>query len=274
MNNHISQKKFNNFQTIILDYYHNHGRQFAWRNTSNPYHILVSEIMLQQTQTYRVAPKYDLFIQRFPTIQSLAQAPLVDILQAWQGLGYNRRGLALQKCAQKVIDEFNGLIPTNPKTLMTFPGIGKATAASICAFAFNMPTIFIETNIRAVFIHFFFQGKTNIHDNELFPLIEKTIYKENPRIWYYALMDYGVMLKKECKNPSRASKHHIKQTTFEGSNRQLRGLILKLLTVQKIASFDAICSFVPRKPELIKKALDALYTEGFLKQNKNFFSIT
>ena len=177
MSTKLSKKKIKEFQNIIYAYYNEHKRDFAWRNTTNPYNIVVSEIMLQQTQTHRVATKYEQFIQKFPDFKTLATAPLKELLLAWQGLGYNRRALALQKTAQIVMLEHNGILPQNPEILKTFPGIGKATAASICAFAFNMPTVFIETNIRSVYIHFFFHNQINIKDAQFLPFIEQTLNK-------------------------------------------------------------------------------------------------
>ena len=143
------------FRKMVLTYYADHGRDLAWRTTTDPYRILVSEIMLQQTQVERVTVKYPAFIAAFPDFPSLAGAPLSDVLAVWQGMGYNRRAISLQKCARRVVEEYDTSLPQDPEVLETFPGIGRATAASICAFAFNMPVIFIETNIRRVFIHFF-----------------------------------------------------------------------------------------------------------------------
>ena len=137
-------------------HYRNHGRDLAWRRTTDPYRILVSEIMLQQTQVERVTIKYPALYRRIPGFSLACQAPLSDVLAVWQGMGYNRRAISLQKCARRVVEEYGGALPQDPEILATFPGIGRATAASICAFAFNMPVVFIETNIRRVFIHFFF----------------------------------------------------------------------------------------------------------------------
>jgi len=148
----LSLRKIKSFRACIWDYYYAFGRTFAWRNTDNPYHIVISEIMLQQTQTFRVEPKFEQFVAQFPNFETLAAASLRDILLVWQGLGYNRRAKMLQQIAQRIVDEFNGTLPADPEILVGLPGIGKATASSICAFAFNMPTIFIETNIRTVFI--------------------------------------------------------------------------------------------------------------------------
>ncbi|MEK7079017.1 MAG: A/G-specific adenine glycosylase, partial [Patescibacteria group bacterium] len=132
-------------------------RDFPWRNTTDPYHILVSEVMLQQTQVARVMVKFPIFIDQFSNFKELATASTKDILQVWQGMGYNRRALYLKKIAEIVITQYKGKLPDDPAILDTFPGIGEATAASIVAFAFNKPLVFIETNIRRVFIHLFFE---------------------------------------------------------------------------------------------------------------------
>lgn len=265
---------FQAFKDEIWRYYSLHKRTFFWREKINPYYVCISEIMLQQTQTHRVAQKFEDFIRQFPDFAALAQAPFAQVLKAWQGLGYNRRALYVHKIAQKVMDEHKGLLPDNPEILETFPGIGKNTAGSICAFAYNKPIVFIETNIRTVFIHFFFQQYTKIHDKELLLLIEQTVDTENPREWYYALMDYGVMLKKSLPNPSRQSAHHAKQSTFEGSDRQIRGMILKLLTERQAISVFDLYAFIDREEIRINKALDELRAEGFVKISNSLIQIT
>ncbi len=254
------------FKNIIWDYYSNHARAFAWRHVDDPYKVFVSEVMLQQTQTARVIDKFAEFMARFPTIENFAHADFFDVLQAWQGLGYNRRGKFLHQAAQKIVSQMDGKIPDSPDILKTLPGIGPATAASICAFAFNKPTIFIETNIRAVFIHFFFHNETTkISDAQLFPLVEQTVDHDRARDWYYALMDYGVMLKKALPNPSRKSKHHTRQSKFEGSDRQIRGMILKLLIQEKSVSIDRLFLAIDREPERINKALSELVDEKMVQ---------
>ncbi|UCG84215.1 MAG: A/G-specific adenine glycosylase, partial [Dehalococcoidia bacterium] len=144
------------FQQLIWDYYKDHGRLFPWRQTDDPYHILVSEIMLQQTQTSRVLKKYESFISTFPDFQTLAESPLINVLKAWQGLGYNRRAVALHKIAQIVVADCEGELPSSEKVLVKLPGIGPYTASAIKAIAFNQPAVLIETNIRTVYIFFFF----------------------------------------------------------------------------------------------------------------------
>lgn len=269
----LINSQIRSFQSLIWAFYKNNGRHFDWRNVNDPYKVLVSEIMLQQTQTYRVAPKYELWITEFPDFQSLAAAPLRDVLSIWQGLGYNRRAKFLQQTAQKVVAEFNGLLPNDPEILVNFPGIGPNTAGSICAFAFNSPTIFIETNIRAVYIHSFFKDKEKVSDKELYPFIQQTVDMINPREWYYALMDYGVVLKSQFKNPSRKSVHHTKQSKFEGSHRQIRGAILRELDKKKELDFESLVVYIEREPIKVEKALNELMEEGFIKKNGELISI-
>lgn len=267
------QPNIKEFQDIIWEYYRTHGRKFPWRLTHNPYHILVSEIMLQQTQTHRVVQKYEQFIALFSSFEALAQAPLHNVICAWQGLGYNRRAIALHNNAKRIIQEFDGNLPHSPATLLTFSSIGPNTAGSICAFAFNQPTIFIETNIRAVFIHFFFQHANKVHDKELLPLVAQAVDVQNPREWYYALMDYGVMVKKECKNPARKSTHHAQQSTFQGSHRQIRGMILKLFSQHQYILHEHFLSFIDRDSDRIELALSELCKEGFLMYKNGGYKI-
>lgn len=259
------------FQKTIWDFYATHQRNFRWRFCDDPYAIVVSEIMLQQTQTYRVEPKFEQWMLAFPSFEILAQANLRDVLYIWQGLGYNRRGVALHKIAQIIMEEHRGELPADPLILESFPGIGKATAASICAFAFNMPTIFIETNIRAVFIHSFFKDQQEVSDKQLLPLVEQTIDRSNPREWYYALMDYGVHLKKLHKNPSRRSAHHAKQSRFEGSDRQIRGTIVRLLANAGTLHKNVLLAKI--NDGRTEKILSQLCDEKMIKSNNEYFFI-
>ncbi|MCF6159444.1 MAG: A/G-specific adenine glycosylase [wastewater metagenome] len=261
------------FQEMIYGYYRNHKRILPWRNIQNPYHILVSEIMLQQTQVQRVAGKYEQFISKFPDFSALAGAPLKMVLKEWQGLGYNRRAIVLKQIAREVTERFGGDLPSSVETLETFPGIGRATASAIAAFAFQKPVVFIETNIRRVFIHVFFHDKIDIKDTEILPFIEKTLDTSNPRDWYYALMDYGVMLKKGHENPNRRSAHYQKQSPFPGSNRQVRGMILKMLTNESSLSEQKILQKLAICPEKLRDNLLQLEKEGFVKRKWRQFTI-
>lgn len=228
----LTAEKLLQFSKTVYDYYHVHRRNFAWRQDISPYKILVSEIMLQQTQTSRVIDKFDSWMLEFPDFATLAKATSHKVLHCWQGLGYNRRGLALLQIAQIVMKNFDGILPSDSAILQTFPAIGPNTAGSICAFAFNIPTTFIETNIRTVYSHHFFSGKTDISDKQLMPIIQQTCDVACPREWYYALMDYGVHLKQKLPKINSASLHYVRQSKFEGSKRQIRGAVIKILTEQ------------------------------------------
>lgn len=257
------QKKISQFKQIVFDFYWTHQRTLPWRETRDPYQILVSEIMLQQTQVERVLPKYQAFLVTFPTLKSLAHAAVTDVLQQWQGLGYNRRGLALQKSAQKIMTEHGGKFPTTEEELRALPGIGPYTAAAICVFAFSQPVVLIETNVRRVFLHHFFPDTEGVTDKELLPLIEQALDTENPREWYYALMDYGSWLGKKVPNPNRRSKHYAKQSTFQGSNRQLRGAITRFLLSKPDAQFEEVRQYTSADPDHIRTTLATLHGEGF-----------
>lgn len=200
----LDADKIAEFQRSILDFYERQGRDFPWRHTVNPYEILVSEIMLQQTQTERVLPKYLAWLKRFPDVQTLAAAPLADVLALWSGLGYNRRARFLQQACRLISERIakGGTFPDTADELDALPGIGPYTARAVCTFAFNKPEVFIETNIRSVYIFFFFPDAAGLEvkDSDLLYFIEKTLYRENPRLWYYALMDYGAALKKGGKS--------------------------------------------------------------------------
>ena len=258
------------FRKIILAYYKKHGRHdLPWRKTKDPYEILVSEIMLQQTQVGRVIPKYNAFIKKFPTFQSLAKARSGEVLKAWQGLGYNRRALYLKKTAEIVTEKYRGKLPKDIFKLVELPGIGPNTAAAICAYSFNLPIAFIETNIRRIFIYFFFnKTRRKIADSEILKLVEKTMDQKNPRMWYSALMDYGTYLKGEVENPNRRSLHYVKQSKFEGSDRQLRGEILRLLLKHNSISKGKIFAELGEKKEKIEKILKTLVKDGFISQDK------
>jgi A/G-specific adenine glycosylase len=224
------------FQETVWAYYAAHGRvDLPWRQpaadgTFNAYHIMVSELMLQQTQVPRVIPKFNAFITQFPTVHVLAAAPLSAVLTAWSGLGYNRRAKFLWQAAQAIVSAHGGIVPHTQTALISLPGIGPNTAGAILTYAYNEPLVFIETNIRTVFIHHFFADEIEVHDTALRPLIEAALPRTEARDWYWALMDYGTHLKQTVGNRSRASATYSKQSAFEGSRRQIRGQILRLLT--------------------------------------------
>lgn len=269
---------FSRFKKTIWNYYKTHGRHdLPWRKTKDPYKILVSEVMLQQTQVSRVTEKYKSFLKKFPTVEALAQAPLKEVLLEWQGLGYNRRAKYLKLCAEKVASDFNGTFPKDFKTLTTLPGIGPATAGDILAFAYNIPVPVIETNIRSVFIYFFPASpklrRTSplISDKELLPLIEKTLDIKNPREWYWALFDYGAHLK-QTRNPNTESKHYVKQSPFKGSNREKRSQILKLI-LTGAKSEKEITKALGYESDMVQKNLEQMIKENLIKKEKGMFFV-
>ncbi len=228
--------------------------------------------MLQQTQAGRVVSKYEEFVEAFPTIESLAQAPLADILARWQGLGYNRRAVALKSIAMQVVSEFSAKVPEDPRILETFPCIGPNTAASIVAFAFNKPVLFIETNIRTVFIRHFFPDTCQVSDADIIPLLRKSLKGQNPRSWYNALMDYGAYLKKLHGNLNKKSTMYRKQTPFNGSKRQVRGKILRMLIGTQSASVPRIACRLNLDQEYVRSILYELKREGFIRSSgKRYF---
>ncbi len=261
------------FQGIIMDYYREYGRDFPWRETRNPYYILLSEMMLQQTQTQRVLPKYNLWIETFPTWEALAEAPLLDVLALWKGLGYNRRAKAIHTIAKRVVEL--GEFPKEEKELLAFPMVGPATAAAIGAFCFDQPTSYLETNIRRVLLYFFFHEDDAVHDRDLYEVLQLVIQGMNPREWYYAFMDYGVYLKGLMVNPNRRSAHYTKQSKFEGSHRQIRGALLHILIEGGGSSLEDLYGVIKRKPEDIDRAMNELVAEGFVVcDNSGSYSIS
>ena len=255
------------FRQMIREHYLAHGRRLPWRETYDPYAILVSEIMLQQTQVDRVRMKYLEFLAAFPGFQELAQAELSPVLSVWQGLGYNRRAASLRLCARAVVERFGGALPRRIDAMETLPGIGPYTARAVAAFAFGEPTPFIETNIRSVFIHHFFPDREAVLDREILPLVELTLDREHPRDWYYALMDYGTMLKKNVGNPSRKSAHHARQSPFRGSNREQRSQILRMVLASPGIARLQIAENLALAAESVDRNLRQLAREGLIRQD-------
>lgn len=215
---------------IVWDFYKEQGRHdLPWRRTRSPYKILVSEIMLQQTQVERVLPYYKKWLQQFPTVQSLAQVPLSHVLIAWQGLGYNRRAKALWESARIVTNEYGGRFPRGRTELEALPGIGHYTAGAVLSFAHNSPEVLLETNIRTAITHHFFKNIDVVSDTELMEVLTKVLDQTNPREWNWALMDYGAHLKRSGIKINSKSKTYTKQSVFKGSDREIRGAILRAL---------------------------------------------
>jgi A/G-specific adenine glycosylase len=262
------------FRDLVWFYYRTRGRSLPWRRTRSHYQVYVSEVMLQQTQVDRVARMFPRFIAAFPAFDSLTHASLRDVLAAWQGMGYNRRALNLKRAAEIIVSQHDGALPRDTAALARLPGIGKATAASIAAFAFNQPTVFIETNIRSTFIHCFFPAREEVADAELLPLVATALDPSAPRRWYNALMDFGAWLKSRHPNPSRRSRHHRGQPAFAGSDRQLRGALLRVLTARGALTMEELRQHVPVDYARLEQIAAALAHEGFVTYNLDKWSLS
>ncbi|NTW28951.1 MAG: adenine glycosylase [Coriobacteriia bacterium] len=254
-------------------------RDFPWRRTRDPYEILVSEVMLQQTQVARVLTRFPEWLAEFPTIDALAVAPLEAVLRAWQGLGYNRRAVALKRAAEQVAETSGGQLPADEASLRALPGVGAATAAGVLAFAFDLPAVYLETNVRAVFLHELFADLDAVPDREILPLVAAAVAEASrqgigPRPWYYALLDYGSHLKRTQPNPSRRSAHHARQSAFEGSHRQKRAALLRDVIAEPgrtaddyaadLAASERAAGRTPPRTGEVFAILESLAAEGFL----------
>lgn len=207
-----------------------HARgDLPWRYLDDAYAVLVSEVMLQQTQVKRVLSFWPRFMESFPTLADLAAAPTAEVLAHWQGLGYNRRALALKRAAEECAARGLDDLPATYEELIALPGVGPATAAGVQAFARNQSGVYLETNVRTVFLHLLFPGEVGVKDRQLEPLVAMTCPEGRARDWYYALLDYGAHLKTQVANPSRRSAGYTRQSEFSGSRRQKRAELLRIV---------------------------------------------
>lgn len=256
-------------------------RELPWRYVDDPYAVLVSEVMLQQTQVARVLKHWERWMALFPTVDALAAAGTADVLAQWQGLGYNRRALALKRACEACSAEREGSLPDTADELQRLPGIGPATAAGVVAFAFNRPSVYIETNVRTVFIHELFPDRDKVSDRELAPLVADTCSESDPRGWYYALLDYGAYLKTQVANPSRRSAHYARQSAFEGSRRQKRAELVRVVLAEpgicadelaeRLDAFEREAGRDGVDDATFQSIVDDLVAEGFFRRESNSF---
>lgn len=261
----------NDFQQFVRDFYKDHGRhELPWRKTEDPYRIYISEIMLQQTQAPRVINKYQSWLTDFPSFRAVAEASKKEIISHWQGLGYNRRALYVKETAEIIVKKYDGQLPSNKEELLEFPGIGPYTAGALQAFIYELPVVFVETNIRTAFIHHFFADQEDVSEAALKKKVKETLPKENIKEWYWALMDYGAHLKKTVGNLNARSTSYQKQSKFAGSNRQLRAELTRYILNNEPVTLTHIQSKfadLVEKNERMKSLgdnLKSLENEGFL----------
>lgn len=243
-----------------------------WRDDTRPYYVFVSELMLQQTQVARVIPKFEAFIERFPDESALANATLADVLKLWQGLGYNRRAKFLHDSAKMIVSDFNGIFPDSSADILSLNGVGKNTLGAIEAYAFNRPSIFVETNVRSVYIHHFFENTDLVDDKQIIEKLEQTIEREHPREFYWALMDYGSWLKSNGIKNNARSTHYKKQSPLEGSVRQIRGRIIATLSEGDMSQDELARSL--NADERFSPALNSLFKDGLIQELDTVIHLT
>lgn len=268
------------FRVHILSWYRKNGRDLPWKRTKNPYRILVSEVMLQQTQVSRVERTYRAFLRMFPSLRKLASASDADLLQAWKGLGYWRRAVALRETARRISKDHRGRIPHDPSLLQSFPGIGPYTARAVSCFAFGNSEAFLDTNIRRVYLHFFFKGKESVRDEEILSLARRAVWKRDPRTWHYALFDYGAtVLKNDPANRKSAS--YKRQSRFQGSFRQFRAIALRRVLEGKRRKVPGKILRKELREQMRKRGavhapsrvLESLCRDGLLKERGGEYSV-
>jgi len=265
--------KISEFQKTVLRHWKSDGRhKLPWRKTHDPYRILVSEMMLQQTQVDRVIPYYKSFLKKFPTVKALAKSNLSEVLKVWSGLGYNRRAKYLRDTAVAVVKEHKSRFPKSYEELRKLPGVGDYTARAVRVFAFNEPDVLLETNVRTAFTHNFFSDAKEVRDTELLPHLLEAAKGEDPREWHWALMDYGAHLKKSGIRLNQKSAHYSRQSPFEGSLRQMRGKLLRRLmdgpiTKESFKKIDA------KNAYHISMALQGMEREGLVVKEKEIWRI-
>lgn len=276
------------FRLRVLQRGHELYRDLPWRHTRDPYAVWISEVMLQQTQVSRVDGRWQRWMFHFPSLEILAKAESAEVLEEWQGLGYNRRAIALHRAAKALL-EAGAAFPRETHALVALPGIGPATAAGIRAFAYNLHAVYLETNVRTVYLHELYPDAVRVPDSELIPLVEDACPQDasdpndDPRTWYYALLDYGAYLKRTVPNPSRRSATHVRQSRFEGSHRQKRALVLRLLlNAPDGISVDAVAHALsdeelkagrpPVSTEMTAALLRELSAEGFCSERDSIWT--
>lgn len=248
------------FRSIVWGYWKKEGRHtLPWRKTHDPYKILVSEVMLQQTQVERVIPKYTAFVKKFPSVRALSEASLSEVLKLWSGLGYNRRAKYLHDAANYIVREHGGVFPREYPSLRAIPGVGQYTANAVRVFAYNEYEVLIETNVRTAIIHHFCGKRKNITDEEIERYAAQAAEMQNPREWHSALFDYGSYLKRQGISHNARSKRYVKQSKFKGSLREVRGAILRAHTEGK-----SMQKVKKRFPKDFGKALLGLKKDGLL----------
>jgi A/G-specific adenine glycosylase len=273
---HISDERLEELRLRILSWYATNGRDLPWRHTHDSYAVLVSEIMLQQTQAARVVPKYTAFLERFPDLATLARAPLSAILAQWSGLGYNTRAVRLKRLAEILVAAVaNGSTPGPPALpvaladLERLPGIGPYTARAILIFAHNADLAAVDANVRRVLIHEL-HLPPDLRARELQEVAERALPHGRARDWHNALMDYGALVLTAQRTGVRPVR---RQGPFVGSRRWYRSQLLKLLLQQGPQTRDELGELLGRTPEQLAELIAGLVADGLLRSDDHLISL-
>jgi A/G-specific adenine glycosylase len=263
---------------LLEAWYASRRNAYPWRGTRDPYRVLVSEVMLQQTQAPRVVPAYRAFLRRFPTVRALAAAPRAEVVRAWAGLGYNRRAVALSEAARSIVRDHRGRVPTDLEALRRLPGIGPYTAAAIASIAFGQPIPAIDTNLRRVVARVRL-GEDGAGALDIDEAARRWIDRTDPGSWNQALMDVGrehcrpvpkcgaCPLARTCafrrggRAPAAARRS---QQAFEGSSRQLRGAIIRRLR-EGPSSISSLARVAGCSEGRVGHAIEALVRDGLIR---------
>jgi A/G-specific adenine glycosylase len=268
----------------LLDWFEARRRAYPWRGEQDPYRVLVSEVMLQQTQAVRVIPHYLLFLRRFPTVNALASAPRSEVVRAWAGLGYNRRAVALSTTARVIVRDHGGSVPADPERLLQLPGVGPYTASAVASLAFGAAVPAVDTNVRRVVARARLGlevGKARAGDVR--DAARSWIDRRDPGAWNQAIMDLGreicrpaprcdpCPIARACRSRragretvERRSPHRPGADAFEGSSRQVRGRIVAVLRDHERTTVGAIATRLDLTPGRVAEALAGLRADGLV----------
>jgi len=262
----------------LREWYRTRKRAYPWRGVRDPYLVLVSEVMLQQTQASRVIAAFRSFVSRFPTVEALEAAPRADVLREWGSLGYPRRAVALHEASRAIVREHDGVVPRDPSVLERLPGIGPYTAAAVASLAFGAAVPALDVNVRRV-VGRVVLGRDDARADAVREAAERWIDRASPAEWNQALMDVGrehcrprprcegCPLARACRFRAQGAQPGPplrRQSRYEGSMRQLRGSILRVLRERERATLTALAHSSRRSREEVRVAVQGLHEEGMV----------
>ncbi len=265
----ITKRRIAQFQKKILSFYAEKKRDLPWRRTTDPYAILLSEIMLQQTQVDRVVAYYKRWLEKWPTIRDLAGASRAEVFREWLGLGYNNRAKNLHEAAKIISEKYKGNVLAALEHYGELPGIGPYTAAAVHIFSANKGLITVDTNIRRILIHEF-RLDEKIADRELREIAGKCLPPGKSRDWHNALMDYGAMFLTSRKTGIRPK---TRQLQFEGSDRQVRSRILRHLLNGKDCSLGELRKIAGCDAKQLRRIVEGMAKDGIIGQRNGNYRV-